>query len=257
MLKENQLFDTVDKVAIAIERLKTFEPPEGYYLAFSGGKDSIVIKQLAIEAGVKFDAHYSVTTIDPPELVYFIRHHHKDIFWEFPQKPFLKRLPEKGFPLRQFRWCCAEYKERGGHERLVITGVRWAESHKRRNRRMIETCYRDKSKQYLNVIIDWSDTDVWDYIKIRKMPYCRLYDEGWKRLGCLFCPSARKAIRRMEAQRYPKHKEAFKRAFVELYRRRKEKGAKCIDRWGSGEEMFNYWLYEDYEKEDNEPTFFE
>lgn len=33
-----------DKVQVAIDRLKAFEPPEGYYLAFSGGKDSVVIK---------------------------------------------------------------------------------------------------------------------------------------------------------------------------------------------------------------------
>ena len=57
----------------AIDRLQTFEPPEGYYLAFSGGKDSQTIYHLAQEAGVKFDAHYNVTGIDPPELVYFIR----------------------------------------------------------------------------------------------------------------------------------------------------------------------------------------
>ena len=47
-----------DKVQVAIERLKTFEPPEGYYLVFSGGKDSVVIKALADMAGVKYDAHY-------------------------------------------------------------------------------------------------------------------------------------------------------------------------------------------------------
>ena len=62
-----------DKVKRAIDRLRTFEPPEGYYLAFSGGKDSQCIYHLAKEAGVKFDAHYNLTTVDPPELVYFIR----------------------------------------------------------------------------------------------------------------------------------------------------------------------------------------
>ena len=41
----------------------------GYWLAFSGGKDSIVLHRLAEMAGVKFDAHYGLTTIDPPELV--------------------------------------------------------------------------------------------------------------------------------------------------------------------------------------------
>ena len=62
-----------DKVQVAIDRLKTFEPPEGYYLAFSGGKDSVVIKALADMACVKYDAHYNLTSVDPPELVQFIK----------------------------------------------------------------------------------------------------------------------------------------------------------------------------------------
>ena len=62
-----------DKVETAIERLRTFEPPEGYHLAFSGGKDSVVVKALADMAGVKYDAHYNVTSVDPPELVQFVK----------------------------------------------------------------------------------------------------------------------------------------------------------------------------------------
>lgn len=49
----------MDKVETAIKRLQTFEPPEGYYLCFSGGKDSVAIKALADMAGVKYDAHYN------------------------------------------------------------------------------------------------------------------------------------------------------------------------------------------------------
>ena len=58
MLIEHTLLGVVDKVENAIEVLRTFEPREGYYLAFSGGKDSIVIKALCDLAGVKYDAHY-------------------------------------------------------------------------------------------------------------------------------------------------------------------------------------------------------
>ena len=68
---------TVDKVQRSIDRIKAFEPSEGYFLCFSGGKDSIVIKRLAELAGVKFDAHYSVTTVDPPELTHYIRDVHR------------------------------------------------------------------------------------------------------------------------------------------------------------------------------------
>lgn len=70
---EETLFGLQDKVATAIQRLRTFVPPDGYYVCFSGGKDSQCVYHLCKEAGVKFDAHYSHTTVDPPELIYFMR----------------------------------------------------------------------------------------------------------------------------------------------------------------------------------------
>ena len=72
-LIEDTLFGRVNKVQKAIDRLKAFEPPEGYFLAFSGGKDSVCIKRLAEMAGVKHENHYSITSVDPPELVQFIK----------------------------------------------------------------------------------------------------------------------------------------------------------------------------------------
>ena len=40
-------FAGLNKVEVAIMRLREFEPPGGYYLAFSGGKESVVIDDLA------------------------------------------------------------------------------------------------------------------------------------------------------------------------------------------------------------------
>lgn len=237
-LIENTLFGRIDKVKIAIERLKTFEPPEGYYLAFSGGKDSQCIYHLAQMAGVKFDAHYNVTTIDPPELVYFIRKHYPDVIWNRPDKPFLSLLPEKGFPTRQNRWCCSIYKEQGGTGRKILTGIRKAESNKRNSRRMVEQCYRDASKIYINIIIDWDNSDVWDFIKTNNLSYCYLYDEGFKRLGCVMCPMSTRQVR--EAERWPKMKEQFRKAFHKLYEKRGSRPA--FSRWKDADEMFQWWI---------------
>lgn len=133
-------FNGKDKVDKAIMRLQAYEPPEGYYLCFSGGKDSVVIKALADMAGVKYDAHYSITTVDPPELIYFIKKHHQDVEFEYPRNKEGNRItmwnliPKHTMPpTRVVRYCCAYLKENGGGGRLKITGVRWAESSRRKN----------------------------------------------------------------------------------------------------------------------------
>ncbi len=195
---------------IAIERLQAFEPPEGYYLAFSGGKDSICIYDLALRSGVKFDAHYSVTGIDPPELVKFIKSNYPDVKREIPEMSIWRYIEKKGLPTRIRRWCCEKLKENGGNGRRVLTGVRWAESQRRSKRQMTENCVKGKGKTFLHAIIDWQDVDVWQYIKERNIEYCKLYDQGYKRLGCIMCPM--NGTRKDEGDKYPKIRDAWKRA---------------------------------------------
>lgn len=258
MLIEKTLFgETIDKVGIAIKRLRQFEPPEGYYLAFSGGKDSIVIKKLADMAEVQYDAHYNNTTIDPPELIYFIKQHHPEVKIENPKNSLLKELAKQGFPTRFARWCCKMYKERGGTGRTTVTGIRWEESTRRKRRRMVELCYTDKTKTFLNAIIDWTEEDVWQFIEEHKMPYCKLYDQGWKRIGCLMCPFTPTRLRKIQAEQYPKYTQAFVRAFTRLYKDRKKKGLRSVSMWKDGEEMFWWWLYNSPRRNPDQTVMFE
>jgi phosphoadenosine phosphosulfate reductase len=201
-LRELTLEGEVDKVAIAIKRLQTFEPADGYYLAFSGGKDSIVILDLAKRAGVKFDAHFhQCGGVDPPELIRFIRKHHAAVSFEMPKESMWELCRRKKLlPTRRQRFCCAVMKEGGGSGRMVMTGVRWEESVKRRGRRMVESCMKGGSKRYLHPIIDWSSDEVWEYIRENALSYCSLYDEGWRRVGCVMCPFS---DIKGEAERWP------------------------------------------------------
>lgn len=239
MLIEHDLFrGRIDKVAMAIERMKAFEPPEGYYLAYSGGKDSDTILALAKMAGVKFDAHYNLTTVDPPELVYHVRRH-PEVIVDRPEMTMWQWIRHKKIPpTRVVRYCCEKLKEHGGHARLVLTGVRAAESIKRSKRKMNEVCYTDPSKRYLHVIIDWSDADVWEFLKGNNIPYCKLYDEGYKRLGCVLCPLKSQRERVKDLNRYPRIASAYKRAIIRAYDAR-ERPSKGIT---SGEDMFNWWI---------------
>lgn len=127
-----------EKESKAIERLKAFEPEDGYYLAYSGGKDSDCIKILARLADVKFEAVHNLTTVDAPETIRYIksqpdvrieRHHYPDgtpkTMWNLIVK---KCTP----PLRISRYCCSEFKEAGGNGRVTVTGTRWSESTRRK-----------------------------------------------------------------------------------------------------------------------------
>ncbi len=156
-LQETMLDGTVfDKVQIAISRYKAFEPPEGYYLAFSGGKDSVCIKALADMAGVKYDAHYSVTSVDPPELVSFIRDKYPDVSRDIPRDKEGKAItmwnliPKKKMPpTRLARYCCSVLKESAGKGRITVTGVRWAESARRKENQGV-VLFKDSAKDFEN-----------------------------------------------------------------------------------------------------------
>lgn len=244
MLIENTLEGQIDKVEIAINRIKMFEPEDGYYLAFSGGKDSIVCYELVKMAGVKFDTHFNFTTVDPPELLKFIRDNYPDVIWDKPKKTMWELIEHAGMPpTRIARYCCEELKERGGVGRFIIIGVRRAESTKRRNRVMVENCTK-QNKRLLSPIIDWSDDDVWEFIRLYKLKYCCLYDQGYKRIGCILCPMAGKEGARRDMARYPNYIKAYKKAFRKMLDRKIAKGNDYQAKWkNSADSVFDWWIY--------------
>jgi phosphoadenosine phosphosulfate reductase len=245
-LVDHTLFGVVDKVQIAIDRLRQYEPPEGYYLAFSGGKDSTVLYELAKMSGVKFDAHMSLTTVDPPELIHHVKRHYPEVEIVRPATTMWKLIPKKNMPpSRIARYCCYHLKEQGGEGRVVLTGIRWEESARRRQREIVETATKKKNTLFLHPIIDWLTLEVWDFIKERNLPYCSLYDEGFKRLGCIGCPmSGRKGMLK-EFERWPKYRDAYLRAFGRMIAARRAKG-KDLDAnsgWNTPEEVMDWWIY--------------
>lgn len=271
-----------EKERMAIEFLRAMERPEGYYLAFSGGKDSCIIKHLADKAGIKYVAVYRVTSVDPPELVRFIKEYHPDVKREIPHdsdgKPITMWnlcVKKKMLPSRIARFCCAYLKETGGDGMMTITGVRWAESANRAknhgkatvkggdadefgedfggtprgglvlmndnedSRRQLEHCYK-KHKVLINPIVDWTDIEVWQYIRAEGIPYCSLYDEGYHRLGCIGCPMARYGGRTRDFIRYPKYKDEYMRVCRKIIEVRKAQGLPVQTE--KAEDYFNNWI---------------
>jgi phosphoadenosine phosphosulfate reductase len=235
--------DTVDRVAVAIARLREFEPPEGYYVAFSGGKDSIVTLDLVRRAGVKHDAHFHLTTVDPPEVVRFVREHYPDVEVDRPKKSMFRLIVEhRTPPTRIIRYCCKELKEGGGNGRHVVTGVRWAESNKRRQRRMVEVCQTNRTRTFLHPIIDWSSEDVWQYIRDNAIPYPSPYDNGYTRIGCIMCPMKGPKGMLKDAANYPRHYQAYLRAFGRMLKSRIDRNMP-LDVFGkTPEDVMDWWI---------------
>ena len=277
-----------DKVEMSIKRLQAFCPKEGYYVAFSGGKDSQCVYHLCKMAGVKFDAHYNVTSIDPPELVRFIKKNYPDVKFERKLdkdgKPVTmwRLIPEKGIPpTRLVRYCCEELKESNGAGRVTVTGVRAEESgNRRRNqgvitvpragkkfqkileeeninftqtprggvvlnydnaekRRMVEHCIRT-GKALVNPIIDWDESDVWEFLNMNGIEHCCLYDQGYKRLGCIGCPMNTAAA--ADLDKYPAYKRLYLKAFERMIETRKERGLGVEGKWSTPEKVMQWWL---------------
>lgn len=267
--QETVIRNAIDRVRLAHDAAKG----EKLYVAFSGGKDSTVLYDVVKKAAEKdktpiseyCDLVYNVTGVDPPELVYFMRRTYPELQWSMYEKSMWRLIEVKGVPTQIQRFCCASLKERGGMGRMCCTGVRWAESVRRAKTRgafetfayknkskillndndearmMFETCMQ-KQKRICNPIIDFTDANVWDYIRDRKAPYCSLYDEGFDRLGCIGCPlvSADKRIR--EFERWPKFKANYIRAFDRMLIRGRSRGKVYADNWATGQDVFDWWM---------------
>ena len=266
----------------AIQRLQSFEPDDGYYLCYSGGKDSDVIKILAHLAGVKFEAVNNHTTVDAPETVYYIRSQ-PDVRVDYPEKTMWQLIEQKLMPpTRLVRYCCSELKERGGKGKVKITGVRWAESNNRKeNGGLVKIIGKPKTMQRYA-----EENDV-DYALTRQSGLILNYDDDksrrmvehcyrttstmvnpiiewednhvWQFLshyGCKSNPLYECGFKRIgcigcpmasdtkkvEFARYPKYKENYIRAFDRMLIAREKAGKPT--QWKSGEEVFYWWIQE-------------
>ena len=186
------------------------DPENGFYLAFSGGKDSQVLYHLAVQGGVKFKAHMNLTSVDPPEVIRFVKKNYPDVELVKPRMSIYEMAKKKGcLPTRLVRWCCEEFKEMSGAGKVTLIGIRKSESKNRKKRNEIETgdrkfsgtfdqwsehqekmvtCVGGKDKILVSPILYWTEKDVWDYLKRMRIQYCELYDKGYKRIGCIMCP---------------------------------------------------------------------
>lgn len=263
-----------EKLQHSIELLKKSEAmalrytDKGFYLAFSGGKDCQALYHVTKMAGVRFESHYSLTTLDPPELVHFIKDNYPDVIVDRPEMTFAQVcLKKKALPTQKMRFCCAVLKETRGAGTVTLTGVRRQESYKRSQRNEAERlgskkglfsgtfeqldqftrskevegvqCVNGNDKIVINPIIDWTVLDVWYFLnEVAKVEHCVLYDRGWKRIGCLFCPVASQKEIVRQGRDYPKYQDLILRTIHRLRENGYMNQYKDLTDW----EVFRWWV---------------
>ena len=209
----------------AISFLREHEPPEGYFVGFSGGKDSIVTLQLVRMSGVKHTPFYTCTRIDPPEMYRFIKAHYPEIQWLYPKMTLWEGIRKKSPPLRMQRWCCDVLKkDPAKHIPLKnrVMGIRAEESTRRASRPRIDDFKKYGQKIY-KPIFAWKEWQVWEFIEKYSLPYPSLYDEGFHRIGCVVCPfilgtsSGKVRERTLSMQRWPGMWKALRHAVMDFY----------------------------------------
>lgn len=164
-------------------------------LAYSSGKDSVVLDYLAKEAGVKVQRFHNVTTIDPPGTIQFAKRHGCDIVRN--NKSFLDLVEKKGFPTMFRRFCCKELKERYYSE-YALFGIRKSESVKRNAcYSSFDDIYYYTKRKFTNrffPLLNFTDDDIRELIVSKSLECHPLYydHEGRfcveRRLGCIGCP---------------------------------------------------------------------
>lgn len=227
-----------EKIIFSKRLMKKYEPPEGYILSYSGGKDSIVLLDLAKRAGVKFIAKYLTTTIEHPETLNFVSEI-PEVAIIPPRKTIRELIIKKGFPpLRKYRYCTGELKAAIDKDRFRLIGIRAAESAKRAKYEMLSL---KPSDRHLYPLFNWSDKDIWLYIGRYRLKYNPLYDLGYKRVGCVLCPFSNAWQVEREIKAYPEIIEMYREACCRAYENKIAQGKIYYD-IKSGEDLFNWWL---------------
>ncbi len=176
-------------------------PHRARFVSFSGGKDSALVAVLVSKAIGPTPLLFSDTTIEyPPTYDYiakFAEYLEVQLFWQRPQQSFLELCDVLGPPSRIMRWCCTVCKSQPINtfyntlncKVLNFDGIRRAESVRRTRYPRVYQLPKYAREITARPILDWPTFAVWAYIMMNGIPSNALYDLGFSRVGCMYCPS--------------------------------------------------------------------
>jgi phosphoadenosine phosphosulfate reductase len=202
-----------DKIIRTFEIIKScYNPVMPFHLAFSGGKDSIVLADLVKKFEFKHKLYFYQNPLLSRDTIDFVNSYNP-----VKLKPiynFYQLVHKKGIlPTRLTRYCCLYFKEAHCSNSVILTGIRKEESTNRQNRKERELIKAHKSKEYkalCNPLLDWTEQDIYLYINQNKLELPESY-KYLKRNGCVGCPMSSKRTYEIFVL-YPRFKFVYKKA---------------------------------------------
>lgn len=201
--------ETIQKVYNTYREYK--DKVDVFYVAFSGGKDSIVafdIVQRALPHN-DFLVLFGNTRMEFPDtysIVKELRSECEKLGIRFYQSES-KLKPENtwcsfGPPSTSNRWCCSVHKTspqinmlrditgKNNFTGMAFTGVRAEESLARSNYDIVNDGRKHSGQMSYHTILDWNSAELYLYIYARKLMLNEGYKKGNMRVGCLVCPNS-------------------------------------------------------------------
>lgn len=219
---------TVKKILAVYEKYK--HRLDLFHVAFSGGKDSIVLLDLVKKALPKgsFVVIFGDTGMEFPDTYDVVEQTRREC--EQDEIPFYvakSHLEPKqswelfGPPSRVLRWCCSVHKStpqtlklreitgKNDYTGLDFVGVRAAESATRGRYEFFNYGKKIKGQYDCYPILEWTSAEVWIYIFMNGVLINKAYKKGSARVGCICCPMGGGKASFIERANYPQAAEVF------------------------------------------------
>lgn len=208
-LMEQLVQETIKKIYNTFIEYK--DKVDVFYVAFSGGKDSVVVLDLVQKAlpHNEFKVFFGDTDMEFPTTLELVEKVAKEcalneIEFYSAKAPMSaeKNWDLFGPPARKVRWCCTVHKTAPVINKLnnlinkkyvksmMITGVRGDESASRSGYDELSKGKKIVGQYSFHPILEWSSAEIYLYMYGNNLEMNEAYKYRFNRVGCIMCPNS-------------------------------------------------------------------